>query len=63
MLKVPLASPPVPQVSMAPSGALTVTRLGAHGARGAGDLVDRLAAHPHRHQKPADFGLRWRRRT
>ena len=50
-LKVPEPSPPVPTVSMAPGGASIAQGLGAHGARGAGDLVDGLAAHAQRHQE------------
>ena len=58
MLKLPEPSPPVPTVSMAPGGAVDGERLGAHGARGAGDLGDGLAAHAQRHEEPAHLRRR-----
>ena len=57
MLCVFLASPPVPQVSMAPSGARTGTAMRPQGPRRAGDLVDRLAAHAQSHQQRADLRI------
>jgi hypothetical protein len=39
-------------------GRLDGRHLGAHAARRAGDLVDRFAAHPERHEKAADLGRR-----
>ena len=58
MLKVPAPSPPVPTVSMAPGGRVDRQRLGAHGARGAGDLGDGLAAHAQRHEEAAHLRRR-----
>ena len=58
-LKVAWPSPPVPTMSIASAGAVTAAHLGAHEARGAGDLGHRLAAHAQRHQEGAH--LRGRR--
>ena len=63
ILCVPLPSPPVPQVSMAPSGARTLTARCAHGARGAGDFLDGLATGAQRHQQRADLHVGSRRPT
>ena len=62
-LKVPLPSPPVPHVSMAPSGARTFTIFARMARDGAGDLIDGLAAHAERHQQAADLRRRRRART
>ncbi len=53
MLKLPDASPPVPQVSIVPGGASIVTAFARMIRAAPGDLVDGLAAHPQRHQKGA----------
>ena len=45
-------------MSMASAGASTVSMRRAHGADGADDLVDRLAAHAQRHQEAADLRRR-----
>ena len=58
MLSVPDPSPPVPTMSIAPSGAATRSILRAHRRDRAGDLVDRLAPHPQRHQEAADLRRR-----
>ena len=54
ILCVPLASPPVPQVSMRLPARAPWWRV-AHGAGSAGDFLHRLAADPHAHQQGADL--------
>ena len=55
-LKVPDASPPVPQVSIAVSGARTLSMRSRSAWAPPVELVDGLAAHPQPHEKPADLG-------
>ena len=57
-LKVPDASPPVPQVSIASAGCRDLDHARAQRLGAAGQLVHGLAAHPERHQEAADLGGR-----
>ena len=59
ILNEPEASPPVPTTSIASGGAATRSIFARIADDRAGDLVDRLAAHPQRHQQRAH--LRGRR--
>ena len=56
MLNVPLPSPPVPHVSIAPSGRVDPEDPLAHRGREPGQLVDRLAAHPERDEQGRQLG-------